>query len=308
MAATKNTPIIVRRVKKADHGGHHGGAWKVAYADFVTAMMAFFLLLWLINVTSPDQKRGIADYFAPSAASRADSSGAGGVLGGRALTSQGALSSGSTPSASSAAAPQANTLGKTAEQGTEGSAAGDRTGTRYDGEEGKTAAERERRQFRDVEAQLRQAIKAVPDMAELANQVIIDQTPEGLRIQLIDQQGRSMFPAGSVEMYPRTRKLLEIVGKVVERMPNRITITGHTDGSKFADPSGRTNWELSSERANASRRVLVAAGIGANRIYQVSGKADSEPLFPEDPMMPGNRRIAITLMREAPVVPPDLKP
>jgi chemotaxis protein MotB len=125
---------------------------------------------------------------------------------------------------------------------------------------------------------------------------------------LIDQQGRSMFPAGSVEMYPRTRKLLEIVGKVVERMPNRITITGHTDGSKFADPSGRTNWELSSERANASRRVLVAAGIGANRIYQVSGKADSEPLFPEDPMMPGNRRIAITLMREAPVVPPDLKP
>jgi chemotaxis protein MotB len=308
MAATKNSPIIVKRVKKGGHGGHHGGAWKVAYADFVTAMMAFFLLLWLINVTSPDQKRGIADYFAPSAASRADSSGAGGVLGGRALTSQGALSSGATPTAAGTTAPKANTVGKESQQGTEGSAAGDRTGTRNDGQKDETAAERERRQFREVEADLRQAIKSVPDMAELANQVIIDQTPDGLRIQLIDQEGRSMFPAGSTEMYPRTEKLLQIVAKVVERLPNRIAITGHTDGAKFVGAGGRTNWELSSERANASRRVLVADGISANRIYQVSGKADSEPLFPEDPMMPGNRRIAITLMREAPVVPPDLRP
>ena len=299
--AGKNAPIIIKKVKKSGHEGHHGGAWKVAYADFVTAMMAFFLLLWLINVTSPDQKRGIADYFAPSAASRSDSSGAGGVLGGRSLTAQGSLTSGSVPTAvTTLSPPQPNALGKDAQSGTESSARGDRDARGQ-------AAEREERRFGQAARELRQALTEAPDLAQLANQVIIDKTPEGLRIQLIDQEGRSMFPPGSARMYPRTEKLLGAVAKVLQKMPNRLILTGHTDGSHLAG-SDDSNWELSAARANASRQVLVAAGIDSDRMFQISGKADTEPLFPEDPMMPGNRRIAITLVREAPVLPPGFKP
>jgi chemotaxis protein MotB len=167
-------------------------------------------------------------------------------------------------------------------------------------------AQREQKEFEVAEQSLRQAMQDMPELAALSKNLIIDQTPEGLRIQIVDQEGRPMFPPGAVEPYERTSLLLNQVAKVILRLPNRISVSGHTDSAAFATPAGYTNWDLSADRANASRRVLQSAGVPNDRIYQVSGKAGSEPLFPNDPYLVGNRRISIVLLREAPVLPPSM--
>ena len=166
------------------------------------------------------------------------------------------------------------------------------------------AARREGAEFSSAEASLRQALQDMPEFAELSKHLIVDQTPEGLRIQLVDQEGRAMFQGSSAEPLTRTRRLLEAVSKVIETLPNRISISGHTDAS-IPSGAGYTNWDLSSDRANAARRILEAEGIDSDRIYQVTGKAASEPLYPDDPEQPANRRISIVLLREAPVLPAD---
>jgi chemotaxis protein MotB len=141
----------------------------------------------------------------------------------------------------------------------------------------------------------------------LSKHVLMEVTPEGLRIQLVDQEGRSMFEAGGAQLNARAKKLLGAVANVAADLPNRLSIAGHTDGSA-PSARGTTNWELSADRANAARRVIQAAGVSQERIYQVAGKADSEPLFPDDPTLPGNRRISVTLLREAPVLPAGIAP
>jgi chemotaxis protein MotB len=263
----------------------------VAYADFVTAMMAFFLLMWLINTTSPEQKRGIADYFAPASVSRS-TQGSDGLLGGTAFQEDGARAAGSQREPEAELAPDSRSR---TQAGSEGEASATAVASAV-------AARREGAEFASAETSLRQALQDMPDFAELSKHLIVDQTPEGLRIQLIDQEGRAMFQSASAEPLPRTRQLLQAVSKVIETLPNRITISGHTDTSA-PSRSGYTNWDLSSDRANAARRVLQAAGIGADRIYQVTGKSSAEPLYPDDPDQPANRRISIVLLREAPVLP-----
>ena len=297
MAYGDNAPtIIIKKVKKGGHAGHHGGAWKVAYADFVTAMMAFFLLMWLINTTSPEQKRGIADYFAPASVSQT-TSGSGGVLAGTGLSDSGAKSDGSAAAISQLApeAPPAPTdAGKASKSG---AAAG--------ADAAKDAqAKAEADEFKSAAESLRQALQDLPELAELSKQVIVDVTPEGLRIQLVDQEGRSMFEQGSAKPNDRARLLLRAVSKVVRQMHNRITVSGHTS-AVVGPAAGGDDWALSASRANAARSVLQEAGVEADRIYQVSGKANSDPLYPDDPTLPGNRRIAITLLRERPVLPPE---
>ncbi len=291
-------PIIIKKVKKVVGGGHHGGAWKVAYADFVTAMMAFFLLMWLINVTSPDQKRGIADYFAPASVS-ASSSGAGGILAGTALGDDGAKGSGSM-SVVQQLSPEAPKT--TTDQGASAKQANVDQASEQALKE--ALAKREEQAFQSAAESLRQAMQNMPELAELSKQILVDQTPEGLRIQLVDQEGRSMFDQGSTRPNDRARVLLRAVARVINQLPNRLTISGHTsasaDGGKPA-----SDWQLSSGRADASRQILQEAGVDPDRIYQVSGKADSDPLFPDDPTLPGNRRIAIVLLRDAPVLPPN---
>ncbi len=292
MSANPNKPITIKKVKKVIGGGHHGGAWKVAYADFVTAMMAFFLLMWLINTTSPEQKRGIADYFAPASVSRS-TQGSDGLLGGTAFQEDGARAAGS----------QRNSEVELAsENPSRAEGGGSDQSQASDASMATALATREEAEFASAEASLRQALQEMPDFAELSKHLIVDQTPEGLRIQLIDQEGRAMFKGASAEPLPRTRQLLEAVSKVIETLPNRISISGHTD-TAAPSRSGYTNWDLSSDRANAARRVLEAEGIGADRIYQVTGKSSAEPLYPDDPDQPANRRISIVLMREAPVLP-----
>ena len=299
MGYNADAPILIKKVKKHAAHGHHGGAWKVAYADFVTAMMAFFLLMWLINTTSPQQKKGIADYFAPASVSQS-TSGSGGILGGTALGDQGAKSDGSQSiiQAMAPEAPDNATQGKSSKNG----GAQDAKQAMQE-----AAAKREADQFNSAAESLRQAMQDMPELAELSKQVLVDQTPEGLRIQLIDQEGRSMFDPASAKPNDRARLLLRAVAKVVNQLHNRITVSGHTS----ATPSGQKggdDWALSAARANASRSVLQDAGVQPDRVYQVSGKANSDPLYPDDPTLPGNRRIAIVLLKEAPVLPPGHTP
>ena len=169
---------------------------------------------------------------------------------------------------------------------------------------GKAEQDRESQAFEQAAARLRQALQDMPDLTELSKHVLVDQTPEGMRIQLVDQDGRSMFPAGGVEPSERVKTLLQQVAKIINTLPNRISISGHTDGAAFSGPAGYSNWELSAARANASRRILEEAGVAEGRIAQVVGKAGSEPLYPDNPVASANRRISIVLLREAPVLPP----
>jgi len=299
MAVSGEQPIIIKKVKKVVGGGHHGGAWKVAYADFVTAMMAFFLLMWLLNSTSPEQKQGIADYFAPASIS-STTSGSGGILGGTSLGDDGAKADGKM-SVVQQMAPEAPTETNKDGQST-ASASLDSASEQALRD---ALAKKEQDSFASAAQSLRQSLQDMPELAELSKQIMIDQTPEGLRIQLIDQDGRSMFKENSREPNDRARILLRAVAKVINQLPNRITVSGHTSASA-AGKRADSDWSLSASRADASRQVLRGAGVDEDRIYQVSGKANSEPLYADDPTLAGNRRISIVLLREKPVLPDGL--
>ncbi len=319
----KARPIIIKRVKKAAHA-HHGGAWKVAYADFVTAMMAFFLLLWLLQATTEEQKLGIADYFAPAAASRSRS-GSGGLMGGRTFTKAGSRPDDSSPigviielptnppdwdndgDPVETTATEETGTGGDAEDATEEAA--EEAGTTEQAEIDQQAeaerieemlAQREEEQFAQAEEALREAIETVPELENLIQNLVIDQTPEGMRIQIVDAEGKSMFPSGSAKMFDHTRELIRLVVDAVKQLPQQIAIKGHTDAAPFINNQGYSNWELSTDRANSSRRALLAAGLPAARIASVIGLAATEHLDEDDPLSPRNRRISIILLRENP--------
>lgn len=164
-------------------------------------------------------------------------------------------------------------------------------------------SKKEQQSFQSAAQSLRQALQDMPELAELSKQLLIDQTPEGLRIQLVDQDGRSMFKEGSAQPNDRARLLLRAVARVVNQLPNRITISGHTSATQGVKSEG--DWALSAQRADVARQILQGAGIDNDRVYQVAGKANSDPLYPDDPTLAGNRRIALVLLHEKPVLPPD---
>lgn len=288
--------IIVKRVKKVE-GGHHGGAWKVAYADFVTAMMAFFLLLWLLNVSTDEQLAQIANYFDPTHPRIADTnSGAGGLMGGTSVSPEGAMVTNVQPLTQprpTGASGQGEASEKDIQKGPE---------TYEESALAQMEAElrqQEEARFSAAKEELEQRLKENPELAELAKNLMIDITPEGLRIQIVDQDGRPMFPSGKAEMYDYTRKLVATVADVVKTMPNEISIRGHTDANPYPAGARYTNWELSADRANASRRVLGNFGIEAQRLANVVGKADREHLIADAPSDPRNRRISFILLRES---------
>ena len=296
--AANDRPILIKKIKKGGGHGHHGGAWKVAYADFVTAMMAFFLLMWLINTTDPEQKRGIAEYFAPASAAES-TSGSGGVLGGTALGADGPAGQGAMDMVSQLAPEPPDDAPEDIGQ-SQNLAAASEEALREE------IMRRESADFASAAASLRQAMQSMPELTELSKQIIVDQTPEGLRIQLVDQEGRSMFEENSARPNARAQVLLRAVSRVINQLPNRVSISGHTSaraGSGVASAPG--DWTLSAQRANAAREILQGAGVDADRVFQVAGKAGSDPLYPDDPALAGNRRIAIVLLREAPVLPSD---
>jgi chemotaxis protein MotB len=258
-------------------------------------MMAFFLLMWLINTTSPEQKRGIADYFAPASVSET-TSGAGGILSGTALGNDGAKQNGSQSVVQDASPDVKNPSDGKAKDGAKS----------QEDQQEIDKAKQEAAAFTSAAQSLRQALQDMPELAELSKNIIVDQTPEGLRIQLVDQEGRSMFNEGTAVPNDRAKLLLRAISKIINQLPNRISIYGHTSASQKGKAD--SDWALSQARADASRKILQGSGVDPDRVYQVSGKATSEPLYPDDPTLPGNRRIAIVLLREAPVLPPDRGP
>lgn len=278
--------IIIKKVKKGGHGGHHGGAWKIAYADFVTAMMAFFLLLWLLNSVTQEQLQGISNFFAPISASKTQS-GAGAILGGKTLSEQGAADSSSAKATVAMDLPPPKA----------GQGEADESGKPSEDAAKEVLKQKEEQQFQQAAEALKKAIEGVPAFRQLANSLLIDNTPEGLRIQIVDQDGLAMFPGGSAEPYLHTKKLLEVVAGIINQMPQKISISGHTDSTGFADQTKYSNWELSSDRANAARRQLMQLGVPPERVELVVGKAFKEPLLTDDPANPRNRRLSIVMLR-----------
>ncbi len=304
MAPNYTQPVIIKKVKKGGHAAHHGGAWKIAYADFVTAMMAFFLLLWLISMTTPEQKKGLADYFAPASASES-LSGAGGVLSGRAFDTAGAKTTDSdvdrVPGVATISPTDGlNTLDsstgtqRTVKEGeaTRSTASPDEISSDFEGE------------YLAAAASIRQAWQAQPDITDIENNMMIERTPEGLNIVLMDQVGRPMFPEGSRYPLEVTRKALAAIAPVLQKLPNQLRISGHTaSGGSYSDPNYGP-WELSSDRATTVRKILGEFGVSDDHFKSVDGRAASDPLFPNDPYLSGNERIEITLVDAAPPVPP----
>jgi chemotaxis protein MotB len=322
--------IVIKR-EEAAGDGHHGGAWKVAYADFVTAMMAFFLLMWLLNATSDDQRRGLADYFAPSNALGRSAIGSGEPFGGSSPNSDGTMVSdngairmeqgrapvrldieddGQSDAPPETATPQPpQPPGEAAPQasGAVGADGAAPPGTAEAAALGEAAlraelAKREARAFEQAAAEIRAAVQDDPALADLARQLVVEQVQEGLRIQILDAERQAMFPVGSAAPNDRARALLAKVAAVAARLPNGLAIAGHTDATPFRG-ADRSNWELSAERANAVRRLLLDAGIAEARLQSVAGHADRMPLLPNEPLAAGNRRVAITLLRAVPATP-----
>jgi chemotaxis protein MotB len=283
--AKKLQPIIIKRVKK---GGHavHGGAWKIAYADFVTAMMAFFLLMWLLGSTTEGDKKGIADYFASplKLSLLASGTGAGDAShvvkgGGEDLTrSTGQVKRGDIE------APKAtvNLHVLKAEQ-----------------------VRAEVARLEDLKRKVQAKLAENAKLAAMGSQILLEMTPDGLRIQIVDADRQAMFASGSAAVQPTMRELLRTIGSVLAEVPNRLTLEGHTDAMPFSSNAGSTergysNWELSADRANASRRELVAGGLPEDQVLRVQGLAASNPYDRRDPAAPANRRISIVVMtREA---------
>ena len=316
-------PIIVKKIV-AGHG-HHGGAWKVAYADFVTAMMAFFLLLWLLSVSVDEELKEISNYFDPTFAKISETtSGAGGVLSGLSVAPDGALVSDvqdiTSPRPSGAAinnkSSQKSTAGQVAAEdsatglnkrsGVDQSKAGQNAGKSQEQTMQEQALERakeemrkqEQKKFEDTKAQIEKMIKEDPSLSDLSENLVIDITPEGLRIQLIDTQGRPLFASGSARMTAIAKVLISKVTGIIIPLPNELSIKGHTDGTPYGVGATYTNWELSADRANSARREVLENEFPTERVHNVVGKADSEHMFPENPTDQRNRRISITLMRE----------
>lgn len=277
-------PIVKKVIKKGEHA-HHGGAWKIAYADFVTAMMSFFLLMWLLSTLSESQLAGVAEYFSPSPVSSGKGGASGLLQGGKSIIGEGVLPNSDSSTTFTPTLPPP-TFGNPEDVSDEDAA--------------KKQAEKEERQFQETAGEINQAIQDVPELAQLGKNLMIDNTQQGLRIQIVDRAGQAMFPSGSSAMSPNMRKLLQLVSSAIKKVPKRIAIFGHTDSVKYANPGGYGNWELSADRALASRRVLIDSGIPEDRIKWVVGRADTDPLLPTDINNPQNRRISIILMRDSP--------
>jgi chemotaxis protein MotB len=301
----EDRPIIIKRIKKTG-GAHHGGAWKVAYADFVTAMMAFFLLLWLLNAVTEEQKKGIAQYFKPTIAPQNQQS-QDAVLNGQpaVMTAvEGASAAQATVDVEDAqedAEDNPTPSDSDSDQNPVPAEEDEKAEKPVDVKEAQeVVAKAEQQQFEDVKKKIEQQIQQDPGLADLKNNIDIQQTPEGLLIQLLDKEKVSMFPTGSASMNERSRQLLSLVAHVVAPLDNKLSISGHTDATPYRGRADYSNWELSTDRANAARRALVNAGVDDDRIENVSGRADTDPKVKGDPFSPENRRISIVLLRDKP--------
>ncbi len=276
-ASGKLQPIIIKRVKKGGHGGHHGGAWKIAYADFVTAMMAFFLLMWLLGSTAQGELQGIASYFqSPLKVALTGGSGAG---------DSSSILKGGGPD-----------LQRTNGNVRRGEIEAEKRSFSLQALRAEVAREDEAR-MRELRRRIEQAVDASPRLRGLKHQLRMDANADGLRVQIVDDQGRPMFNSGSARVNEHMRELLRSLGQVLTEADSRVVISGHTDASPYGGGErGYSNWELSADRANASRRELVSGGLGEERMVRVMGMGSSVPFVENDPLAPMNRRISILVL------------
>jgi len=280
--ADNKKPIVVKRIKKVV-GGHHGGAWKIAYADFVTAMMAFFLLMWLLGSTAKGDLAGISEYFkTPLKVALSGGSGSGDSSsiikgGGQDLTrSQGQVKRGDLPTEK-----KIINLKETQQEFL------------------RNERLKEIEKLKDLKAKIEQAIDSNINLQKFKNQILLDITTEGLRIQIVDEQNRPMFQSGRARLEPYTIDILHEIGKTLNDVPNKVSISGHTDASAYgAGGKGYSNWELSADRANASRRELIAGGMAEEKIVRVVGLSSAVLFNKEDPLSPINRRISLIVMNK----------
>lgn len=281
MSEQGEPPLIVIRRKKRHGHGHHGGAWKVAYADFVTAMMAFFLVMWLIGAGTREQRAAISEYFKnPSMMQGTATMAPPGQMGpGGASTSMikagGALDLPHGPGKDRQGAAAASTDPKEIE---------------------KEARRQERARLEELMQQLQAAIEKSQALAPFKDQLLLDITPEGLRVQIVDKQNRPMFDLGSAQLRPYTTTILQELAGFINRVPNRISLSGHTDDAPYSSDHQYSNWELSADRANAARRALLSGGLSEAKIARVVGLAASVPFDRVNPGDPINRRISIIVM------------
>jgi len=280
MAEERVRPIIVKKIKKGG-GGHHGGAWKIAYADFVTAMMAFFLLMWLLGSTSKEQKAGISDYFNTPL--------------------KVALMGGTSVGASDTLIKGGGGKDLTKKQGQVKPVDGpDGKKKTVDAEEAKKALEKvEKAKLEELKKKIEKVIDESPNLSKFKNQLLLDITSDGLRVQIVDQQNRAMFNSSKAEMQPYAKQILQELGKTLNDVPNKISLSGHTDATPY--PNGEksySNWELSADRANASRRELVAGGMDETKVLRVVGLSSASLFDKSNPFDATNRRISIIIMNK----------
>ena len=305
MADDSARPIIIKKIKKGGHG-HHGGAWKVAYADFVTAMMAFFLLLWLLNATSSEQKAGIAEHFTPTVGLK-DSQGIGFDGGQKAETKKGTSKQDMTaPGLVVGQVQQGTVPEKPNEVVTKPEEDADDAQKEVKGKKKEEAekvqdsaggGESDAEAFEETAEEIKQLIEQDPELKEYKNNIIVQETPEGMKIDLIDDRHKPMYLPGRAVLTEMGKKVLDSMVNIIIKTPNNITINGHTDaGGAVVNPL-YTNWELSADRSNAARRFLSSTQLQQERITKIIGFADRELLIPDEPNNPRNRRITILLMR-----------
>lgn len=269
-------PIIVKKIIVDGHAGHHGGAWKVAYADFVTAMMAFFLLMWLLGATTERQRKALADYFTPTLVEmKLESAGSNGMFGGDSLVAKDSYPTTGGKGNRSITIPR------------------DATGVKDEG--GQSMKSRDRVKFQEMKKQLEKRMEANQAMKRLRRNIRFTETREGLRIDLIDEADFSMFALATDKLLPKAHELVAEVATVIQTMPNDVIVRGHTDALPYSGGRTMNNWMLSTARAEATRKALVDNGVALDRFARIEGVADREPFAPDDLYDPRNRRMSITL-------------
>jgi chemotaxis protein MotB len=281
--------IIVKRYKRHE-GGHHGGAWKIAYADFVTAMMAFFLVMWLVASVSKQERAAIFEYFKNPSMEQGKS-----VRPAPGMNGPGGASTSPINLGGGLDAPRTSVVGAPTQMGAGPQSAGTEPSASHAGQPISPQAV-ERKRLEALQNQLREAISKSQALKPFKDQLLIDIMPEGLRIQIIDAQNRPMFDVGSAQLKGYTIAILRELAPYLASVPNHISITGHTDATPYVGSRGYTNWELSADRANAARRVLVASGLPDDKIGRVVGLSDSAPMDRAHPLSAVNRRISIIVM------------
>ncbi len=292
-------PIVKKKKIDGDHAGAHGGAWKIALADMMTAMMAFFLLMWLLGATTEGQRKSIADYFKPTSHSNVNMStlaGPGGIMGGNSITDPDGMPNTSRRTSFMERETPRSENGQNANSGSSKDQENDMHANELSEQERqKIAAEADKKNFDKLEQEVKEKLEQNKMLDKLKDQVKFIREKEGLRIEVIDKADFSMFGLGNARMQGRAEVLIREVAKSLQGMPNKVAVRGHTDSLAF-DDGVRNNWSLSGERAEATRRIMETGGLDESRFAKIEGVADTAPYIPDNPADPRNRRISITVL------------